>query len=779
MWENDEILSNYKEKLNKYKYASFDIFDTILLRAVNKPQDIFLKVGEEAIKNKCVRKNLTPFEFKQIRILAERAAFENKRERLKGSQLDNEINLTDIYYEMPKEIGDLQKLADIEIEVEKKNTYLNLVIYDFLKYIKNTGKKIFLISNMYLNKDIIKNILISNEFDFGLIDELIVSCDIGLNKNTGKLFKYVIDKYNIKQNEIIHIGDNYDSDVQGAKKIGIDSIQYDITVTENTEIDIELYKYGNVFPELKSLRKLIRNLTFSYDDDEKFWYKFGASIIGPILTLFCDEVIERAMQENIKIIKPFMREGVILEPLLKRAAEKRGYNCSINSLYISRLSTLMPSVKKVSIKNLNEIFEIKNIKLRDLTSILGLDIEAFDNYNEYLDTYCIQIDEGTIRNIEEHIIDNYKENLDEFIKYKRQTFINYLRQEKMISNKIMTVDLGFAGSVQERIEDIFHDEKIDINMTHMIAISSDKLYKRLQKGLNIQSFTGIYEENIELNDIIRDKVMLLEELMMDERGSTLDYEKNLNCIKPVLASNKIPINELRYKEVCREGILKFQEIYYNSFANKKILLNLKMRKTELLNMITRFMKYPIYEESVNLSKLHHEDNFGTSSIVEVCTNRDFEIYKSMRNDEFILKAKHMGIIWPEAIVTINNPIYIQKKMMRESYNMPRYYKEVIELVEKLLDNNVNSIIVWGAGEVGQVCVKILKKYGIDVLKVIDKKEWLWNSYIENVMICSAEKIADSYKAIEINILIASFGFIDEIEKSVNTYFGNAVIYTLL
>ncbi|MFT8351719.1 HAD-IA family hydrolase [Clostridium saccharoperbutylacetonicum] len=779
MWENDEILSNYKGKMNKYKYISFDIFDTLLLRTVEKPEDIFLKLGEEAIKNKYVRSNLTSFEFKQIRILSEKAAFEKKRESLKQTRLDNEVNLIDIYNEMPETIGNIQEIIKLEVEVEKKHTYLNLVMYDFLKYLKISGKKIFLISNMYLSKDIVRDILISNKFDYELIDELIVSCDEKLNKNTGKLFRHVIDKYNINPKEIIHIGDNYDSDIQGAKKAGIDSIKYDVVVEANTAIDIEGYKYGKVLPELKSLRKSVRNLTATYIEEEKFWYKFGAGVIGPILTLFCDEVIERAMQEDIKVIKPFMREGVILEPLLKKAAENREYVCSINSLYLSRLSTLMPSIDKISINKLDEIFDIKNIKFKNVINILGLDLEDIINYNYYFDLYCSEIDKENIKIITKYIIDNYSEKINKFIVKKRDIFINYLKQEKVIDNKVITVDLGFAGSVQERIEDILYKQKIDINMIHMIAVSSEKLYGRLQKGINIQSFTGIYEENIELNDIIIDKVMLLEELMMDERGSTLDYEQSSNYITPVLDSNKVPVYEHKYKEVCREGILKFQEIYYSSFADKKILVDIKMRKTELLNIIARFMKCPIYEESINLSKLHHEDNFGTSSVETICTKRDFEIYESMGKEEFLLKAKHKGVIWPEAIITLNNPMYIQKKVIRESYNMPRYYKEVIYMIENLIDNNVNSIIVWGAGEVGQVCLKMLHKYGIEVLGVIDRKEWLWGSYIEQVKVSSLENVFENYKNTNTNILIASFGFADEIEKAINTYWDDATIYTMI
>jgi len=154
MWEKDEILSKYKNDLNKYKCISFDIFDTLILRAVDNPQDVFLKLGYKIIEDGCVRKNLSPYEFKQIRILSEKKAFENSKTKKCNNELDNEVTLNDIYNEMPCNLGNIDRIKNFEIEIEKQYTYLNPVIYDFMKYLKSRGKRIFLISNMYLNKKI-------------------------------------------------------------------------------------------------------------------------------------------------------------------------------------------------------------------------------------------------------------------------------------------------------------------------------------------------------------------------------------------------------------------------------------------------------------------------------------------------------------------------------------------------------------------------------------------------------------------------------------------------
>ena len=780
MWEKDEILSKYKNDLNKYKCISFDIFDTLILRAVDNPQDVFLKLGYKIIEDGCVRKNLSPYEFKQIRILSEKKAFENSKTKKCNNELDNEVTLNDIYNEMPCNLGNIDRIKNFEIEIEKQYTYLNPVIYDFMKYLKSRGKRIFLISNMYLNKKILKEILLVNNFEYSLIEDIIVSCDVSLNKTSGKLFEYVSNKYNIENNEILHIGDNYDVDIQGAKRAKIDAIKYDLSVCENTFIDMEKYKYGYVLPELKALRKVCINLTNNYNDDEKFWFKFGISVIGPFLTLFSDYIIENAINYNTKIIKPFMREAVILESMIKRAAEYRKYKCDIKPLYISRLSTLLPSINKISPKSLDEIFEIKNVKLKDAAEILGLKVQYIMIYNIYFNDYCSHIDKGTLNSINQYILKNYEDKINRYIKKKRNIFIEYLMQEGINNRNVITVDLGFAGSIQEKLQNILEEESININISHFIALSSDKLYTKLQKGLDIECFTGIYEENVKLNDIIIDKVMLLEELMMDERGSTIGYIKNNDCIEPVLGENKIPKLEFKYKKICRDGMEMFQKLYYKCLGEKYLFSQSNNRKKELLNMITRFMTVPTYEESINLSKLYHEDNFGTSSIEQACKIDEFKLYEKLNNTEkFLFKAKYSKIMWPEAIVTINNPKYFEKKIYNESEYMPRYYKEVFETIENLKAQNVKDIIVWGAGEIGRICVSFLKNNEFNVCAVVDRKEWLHNTTIEDVLISSAKDVSEHYKGTKVNVLIASIGFISEIKNSVNEYFEDPDIYTII
>lgn len=772
MWQQDELLSKEYEKLSRCQFISFDIFDTLILRMVDKPQDLFKKLGEECLLKGYLYKEINEYEFKEIRKISQAKARNNSKKKFK------EINLEDIYNEMPSKIGNMEKIKELEIEAEAKYSYINPVIYSLLKKLKEDGKKIFLISDMYLSKQQIEYILKNNGFDYSLIEDLFVSSDILLNKSEGKLFEYILDKYNISSNDIIHVGDNYYSDIQGARKANIDTVQYNIIEENDDSIDMEIYKYGQTLPEIKSLRKLAKNLSKEYSENEKFWFQFGASVIGPVLCLFSQYVLEQAQNSKVKIIKPFMREAVILEPLLRKESEYRKYDCDIKPLYISRIVVLIASIGKITIDKLDSLFDIRNIKLKDVLNVLGLSIDDMSEFNCYLDEYSSKINKDELGKINIYIIDNYENKINKHVLKKREILIKYLLQEKCNSDKLLTVDLGVRGTVQEKIVNLLFEENIENDILNLLFISNDKLYSKLQKGINIKTFVGIYDENIELVDCILDKLVIIEELMMDNRGSTIAYEQYGDVIKPILENNRIPEEEFIYKDVCRKGILKFQELYHKCFDNKKFVEKVYTRKQEILNVLARLSTVPSHNESLNLLKLSHENGFGSATVEKILKDRDIKLLETLGNDEFLIKAKLNKVIWPEAVVTLKNPIYIKKNVIRQSRNLPRYYGEILSVADKIKNDGVNDIIIWGAGDIGRICLEVLTMEKINVLFIIDRKEWLWGSRMRSIEINSADCVKEKMLNEKKNILIGSFSFIDEIEKQISKKFSNYNIYTV-
>ncbi|MCI8950796.1 MAG: HAD-IA family hydrolase [Lachnospiraceae bacterium] len=191
----------------KIKIVSFDIFDTLLVRPALYPQDIFY-LADQIVKEKYNKS------FLQVRLCAEN--------KLKNPY----INIHEIWdyimeaYHLSKEEVEVYK--NIEIKLEEDLLYARKQIYELYRYAVYKKKKIAAISDMYLPSDILKRVLKKNGYKH--ISKVYVSCECKKRKDSGELYAYFLkEQCNYRPDSILHIGDNYKSDYQMAKKAGLEA----------------------------------------------------------------------------------------------------------------------------------------------------------------------------------------------------------------------------------------------------------------------------------------------------------------------------------------------------------------------------------------------------------------------------------------------------------------------------------------------------------------------------------------------------------------------------
>ena len=108
-----------------------------------------------------------------------------------------------------------------EMDTELQFCYANPFMQEVYEKLQRLGKRIILISDMYLPKEFIGRILDKNGY-FGY-DKLYVSCEYGKSKIDGSLFALVRSE---QSGRIVHVGDNARSDIVMAKKNGFDAFYY-------------------------------------------------------------------------------------------------------------------------------------------------------------------------------------------------------------------------------------------------------------------------------------------------------------------------------------------------------------------------------------------------------------------------------------------------------------------------------------------------------------------------------------------------------------------------
>ena len=195
------------------KCVSFDMFDTLVQRPFIYPTDLFEFLNKYFLE---IYDNQIGINFKKIRVNCE----EITRKRLSQFQ---DITIDEIYetikntYFIEDEI--LEKLKEKEKELEIRFCSKRKTGYELYTLALALGKKVIITSDMYLDKNTIVKILNKNGYDE--ISKIYLSSEIRLTKSTGDLYNYVLKSENLEAEKIIHIGDNYFSDVQSANNYGI------------------------------------------------------------------------------------------------------------------------------------------------------------------------------------------------------------------------------------------------------------------------------------------------------------------------------------------------------------------------------------------------------------------------------------------------------------------------------------------------------------------------------------------------------------------------------
>ena len=197
-------VSKELNRVRRFGLVSFDVFDTLILRTVLNPKDIFYLTGMSVFKSPN-----DALKFQSARILAERVAREKS--------LAGEVNIEDIYRSLEgytKEI--CEQLKEAELRVEMDSCAPRNEVVKLFKALIDSGKDVVLISDMYLSSAFIKRMLEK----CGIVEMkgIFVSNELGCDKRSGKLFleaQKSVENFNGKH---IHYGDSFKADFIGALK---------------------------------------------------------------------------------------------------------------------------------------------------------------------------------------------------------------------------------------------------------------------------------------------------------------------------------------------------------------------------------------------------------------------------------------------------------------------------------------------------------------------------------------------------------------------------------
>jgi len=725
----DEI-KEYLQLHKEIKVVSFDIFDTVLLRHVEEPCDVYLEVGK--LLN--LPKGFTPEEYQYVR----RQAQQNVQRRKEEESGSAEVNLREIVTEIPKWIGEEDEFIREELLAEKKLCFCNLEIYQFIEWLKTENYHVFYVSDMYFSTEQISDILQSAG---AFPCKVHVSNEYGVNKRSGELFKQVLCAEGYTPLQVVHIGDNWEADVLGAEKCGIKSFYYDSIYKDVTQgMLMEQYVYGKKWNCKNALRHIAAASYSGEDVEEERWFALGAEMLGPLLAYFTEWLSWRIADSKQQKLVFLMREGSFFQKAWKIYSEHNGISIENELLYVSRQALLLPSMEHFGERELRVILEMPKIALSEVFELLQIDggIEKFIPHMtvQAKDFDKVQLEGKTLyEQLRDFLL--LEENLckiEVLIQEKCRLAKAYLKQV-CTSRRMISVDIGYQGTIQKRLEKLLSVEE-GYSWSHYLLLCNGQ--KRLEDLAcnNIVGALGTYAgEESDLMSVVNRNNRSLELLFLEGSGSTIGYEQVDYMIQPILGSLDWPQKQCKCIEACQEGAMEYLKLYYEC-SNRK-----QWTSKELLQMLYRLLSHPSYNEARMLGNLFFDENSGTRYSRKVCEEGEVACIKDNPTGAWQLQADGKDIHWIEGVLSLGCKSYILRNGQRNSGYIETY---ALALVNRAIAENMDKVYIVAAGVVGKQVSQFAKLTGIEVVAFIDNNAIMHGKKINDIPVISLEMSEDRY-----------------------------------
>jgi len=600
-------------KKKEIKIISFDVFDTLIARPVETPVALFHMMQTAAERALEMR---FP-DFSRIRALSEKHAREQG-----GAE---EIQIEDIYihvaehYQLSAE--ETARLIACEIDVEVRMALPRSMGMHLWSLAMASGKKIILISDMYLPKTAIERML--NKCGYSGYGEIFISSDCFNTKRTGGLYDHVLAASRVNGHNVFHTGDNKNADCVNAEKRGFRTMYVPKAIDRMRKNKI----YTQIFPPKYGseraraivsgliAQRLFEGIPVPGESTTLFAgepWRLGYAALGPLYTGFSQWLHREAKRENIAKLYFLAREGYLLRDIYNivhggNALPNAFLLCSRRAARVAALQTPRQVAELAG-----EAFDRSANFGTLLKHRFGLDIQTlapekkaeleFD-IDETLETSP----EGRSRFsractlLAPEILDHAAG--------ERSAYLRYLDNMGFQSEKRpAVVDLGWKGNMQTALGRLRGKEIFGYYLATLSGVEGNSAlhgYMRAYAGERLNpGFADVILENRKILELLTCHASL--------SFSRFSFESTGN-LRPEFLEDANHIHNARVIREVHRGARLFAEDYHRSFGDEdpETLIDY----TLVSRVLRSFLTTPTTEDAILVSSLSFEDGFAGAAAI--------------------------------------------------------------------------------------------------------------------------------------------------------------------
>lgn len=614
-------IKDFVDKLKGFSYVSFDIFDTLMFRAVLAPYDQ-LKLVEIRAEE---RYGLNCSDFVNARYSTECV--------VRGLAHGREVTLQDIYDNIDL-YDDTTKstLYKIECEVEQMLCLPNKPMIDVLSWCIENGKHVIITTDMYLPRDTIEKILCKIGVKY---ERLFISSEEGVTKRTGDLFKVVLSNLGICPGDIIHIGDDLNNDIEQPRSYGIKSLLR--LMDDNAPI--------TYFSKKKNIKtsciRILTKWSLQRMEEVSSAERVGYSVMGPFMVDFCQWIHRQKEEQNIEVLAFVSREGFLIwKSYCILYPQEKDETCYVA---LNKNILRLPSLQgKGSIqKFLKSMPERKSFLWHDICKYLQI-----EDIDSVLNELCLNYPNVDIlTGIERECIINglFDSEISFLLNIQRKTirrqqelFDKYLIKIGFFKKKVGLVNNSIQGSGQSLLEQYIMQSGRKCNIFGLQFTATKLCNDRLHNRYSAFFKQGLFPKKYQYYAI--NYCFLLEHLMFESVGSAFSLDEQNGNIVVVSEKQRKERNNNEYINKVIKSAQKFCVDFKKTF-------NFNMDGIGADLFFTLCLR-PFKLDAASIGALWDDDVENDRQLI------DSSVKYSKR---YILKGKVPNkILWSNGFLVLNN-----------------------------------------------------------------------------------------------------------------------------
>lgn len=584
------------------KIVSFDIFDTAIVRKCQSPRDVFLFLADHA-----------PFKgaghsvhFATLRQRAEEIA----RRRIHAVTGSAEATLFEIHTELATLAGIDASLVPQMVAAEETIELSLCITHPFLHQVYRrahaNGKAVWFVSDSYHNAKFLRRLIASCGYN-NPNDRVVSSCDERCSKGSGKLLPKLFEQAGLTATDIVHVGDNMNSDCVLPTQAGINGVWHPLAGAPE-----------GVMPSQSREQAVASGLAAwgsrTFEPPRPFWWRFGFGFAGPLLVGFSWWLHEKMKEDGIKRAYFMLRDGDVLKRVYDVLMEGRSDAIPSSLLESSRRAYMLPALGPSAPSLTSQLFVSENprpvrdflerlcIRTNDLLPVFQQ--AGFKGFNDI----AVSGDAERLTRLFAH--PKVMERISARSAEERDLLMRYLRQEKVVGQKerVALIDIGWNATIQKSLNHAantarVHHDTVGYYLGTFAQAQRDAISP--MRGY-LCELGAPYERFRPLSDFRQ----LVEFICTSARGSLKYFEKRSGIAVPVVAE---PDHDEAQMDAIRElhqGALEYAALMREE---AKVFGINTLDPASASAALYRVMGSPTAEEASIIGAMKHGDGMGISS----------------------------------------------------------------------------------------------------------------------------------------------------------------------